>query len=150
MVHETGLEPVTFALEGRCSSNWATRAYNSYINCGHSDLRLRRALLFRNSYYSCKIVEIESIKGKGKSKIIYNYTFSFFLFPQLFMFIISLYHISFNIKVLATTYSLTSSGCNTIGTIWLNFCVRNGNRCTPNVVTTKNLTLKNHYYLYIK
>ncbi len=26
MVHETGLEPVTFALEGRCSSNWATRA----------------------------------------------------------------------------------------------------------------------------
>ncbi len=29
MVHETGLEPVTFALEGRCSSNWATRAYRA-------------------------------------------------------------------------------------------------------------------------
>ena len=31
MVHETGLEPVTFALEGRCSSNWATRAYKKLL-----------------------------------------------------------------------------------------------------------------------
>ena len=46
----------------------------------------------------------------------------------------------FKIMILAATYSYTSTRCTTIGTNWLNFCVRDGNRCTPAVITTKILT----------
>ena len=75
------------------------------------DLRLRRALLFQLSY-SCEeyILALQ------------------FIFSKL------------NINVLAATYSHTSTRCTTIGTSWLNFCVRNGNRCTSTVITTKTLT----------
>ena len=75
------------------------------------DLRLRRALLFQLSY-SCE----EYILC---TTVIYS---------------------KLNINVLAATYSHTSTRCTTIGTSWLNFCVRDGNRCTPTVITTKTLT----------
>ena len=85
------------------------------------DLRLRRALLFQLSY-SCLLLSQ------------YHTIFA-----------------SFNIIVLATTYSHTSTRCTTIGTSWLNFCVRDGNRCTSAVIITKTLTLneKNKIFVYL-
>ena len=53
----------------------------------------------------------------------------------------------FEIMILAATYSYTSTRCTTIGTNWLNFCVRDGNRCTPAVITTKSLT-SNCFFLF--
>gem|GEM_PF-1940535 len=48
-------------------------------------------------------------------------------------------HKKIDIKILAATYSCTSTRCTTISTSWLNFCVRDGNRCTSTVITTKSL-----------
>jgi len=60
----------------------------------------------------------------------------------LLFFIPQIYKKNLNIKILAATYSRTSIRCTTIGTSWLNFCVRNGYRCTSAVLTTKILTLR--------
>ena len=42
-------------------------------------------------------------------------------------------------KIPAMTYSPTKRICSTIGAGGLNFCVRNGNRCDPSAITTRNL-----------
>ena len=66
---------------------------------------------------------------------------------------IILYIKKFDIKILAATYSNTSTRCTTISTSWLNFCVRDGNRCTSTVITTKSLIsnyFKFVYYLIIR
>ena len=52
----------------------------------------------------------------------------------------SLLNQKIDIIILAATYSHTSTRCTTISICRLNFCVRNGNRCTPTVLTTKTIT----------
>ena len=49
-------------------------------------------------------------------------------------------------NILASTDSPTASNGSTIGTTWLNFCVRNGNRCTPRVINTKMLSSRDTKY----
>ena len=71
---------------------------------------------------------------------VFSYRVLFFMFFQYYF--IFLHQKNLNIKILAATYSRTSMRCTTIGTSWLNFCVRNGNRCTSTVLTTKILTLR--------
>jgi hypothetical protein len=88
-----------------------TLKYGTRDRARTCDLRLRRALLFQLSY-SCLIAFAVSL---------------FFYIKKI------------NIKILAATYSHTSTRCTTISTSWLNFCVRNGNRCTSTVITTKSL-----------
>ena len=49
-------------------------------------------------------------------------------------------------NILASTDSPTASNGSTIGTTWLNFCVRNGYRCTPRVINTKMLSSRTTKY----
>jgi hypothetical protein len=76
-----------------------------------------------------------------------SYRVLFFMFLQYYF--IFLHQKNLNIKILAATYSRTSMRCTTIGTSWLNFCVRNGNRCTSTVLTTKILTLRS-FLLFLR
>ena len=48
----------------------------------------------------------------------------------------------FKSTILASAYSSSASGGSTIGDEWLNFCVRDGNRCTPLSKNAKTVLLK--------
>ncbi len=121
MVPEAGIEPTTFGLEGHCSSAELL---------GHISL---------------------SLSSPISSCFLYLYVVFFFRFLFLFQYYLFFLHQkNLNIKILAATYSRTSMRCTTIGTSWLNFCVRYGNRCTSTVLTTKILTLRpSHIFLLL-
>ncbi len=132
MVPEAGIEPTTFGLEGHCSSAELL---------GHISLSLSRYILvsrfvFFLIYSICSLVYALFLLSFYVSSILDSYALDF-LFLCIF-----LHQKNLNIKILAATYSRTSMRCTTIGTSWLNFCVRNGNRCTSTVLTTKILTLR--------
>ena len=134
MVPEAGIEPTTFGLEGHCSSTELL---------GHISLSLSRYFLvsrfvffFLFMFFNIRFLCLEFL-------LLCSYTLDCTLL------LIFLHQKNLNIKILAATYSRTSMRCTTIGTSWLNFCVRNGNRCTSTVLTTKILTLRSFFLFFL-
>jgi hypothetical protein len=132
MVPETGIEPVTFALEGRCSSTELLG--QKWSNSSKLVCELSQKSLSRKKQKSKDSIQKNS-RVLFENLIVYE-RITLYILNEIF----NLFSFSQDLGIYLLSHVNPRS---TIDVTKLNCCVRKGNRCTPRTIDTKILKKRN-------